>query len=239
MADKRAYFKLDVGYLTNPKVAAASLDSMTSVILHIGCIAYSTQHGTDGVVPVALVLRITGCPPSDIDVLTRHGLILERQDGAVEVHDYLQHQRSAAEVKGAAEKAQKAANARWNPPTGTPSNASSMPDALRPADATPMPREREREREEEGAPSAPTTRATRLPASWTPTDDHRKRATETSVNIDREIVKFRTHAEDKGRTSKSWNAAFTQWLIKAAEYGQRDGTTRQRDARGNDQWMYQ
>lgn len=84
-------------------------------------------------------------------------------------------------------------------------------------------------------------RATRLPASWQPTADHRKRARETGVDLEREEVKFRTHAEDKGRTSKSWNAAFTQWLIKAAEFSARDGRSQQqsrKDGRGNNQWMY-
>lgn len=78
-------------------------------------------------------------------------------------------------------------------------------------------------------------RATRLPASWSPTDEHQLRAREDGVDITREVMKFRTHAEDKGRTSKSWNAAFTQWLIKAAEYAQRDGGRPRKVA--SDDWM--
>ena len=85
-------------------------------------------------------------------------------------------------------------------------------------------------------------RATRLPASWHPTPEHQERANALGLNLDREVAKFRAHAEDKGRTSKSWNAAFTQWLIRAAEYAQArsavSSTTTHRDGRGNHQWMY-
>lgn len=90
----------------------------------------------------------------------------------------------------------------------------------------------------------PAPRATKLPNSWTPTDEHRDRAKSSGLNLDQESVKFRAHAEEKGRTAKSWNAAFTRWLINAAEYAQRDGRPSSNgqqsriDGRGNQQWMY-
>ena len=145
MADKRAYFKLDVGYLTNPKVAAASLESQGAVILHIGCIAYAAQHLTDGLVPIALVRRLTGTCADDATVLYKHGLLHEAGDGIALVHDFLEHQRSSSEVKGAADKARAAADARWSDHTdasrNASSNAPSMPDALHVASDAPMPRE--------------------------------------------------------------------------------------------------
>ena len=145
MADKRAYFKLDVGYLTNPKVAAASLESQGAIILHIGCIAYSAQHLTDGLVPVALVCRLTGTCADDATVLYKHGLLHEAGDGIARVHDFLEHQRSSSEVKGAADKAKAAADARWGERTdaqrNASSNASSMPDAMHVASDAQMPRE--------------------------------------------------------------------------------------------------
>lgn len=67
-------------------------------------------------------------------------------------------------------------------------------------------------------------RATRLPTDWQPTPEHEARAKEDGTNIDREVVKFKAHAEDRGVTSKSWNARFTRWLMNAAEYAQRDRT---------------
>lgn len=65
-------------------------------------------------------------------------------------------------------------------------------------------------------------RETGLPFDWTPTDEHRTRALTDGLDADREAVKFRAHAEEKGRTAKNWNAAFTRWLMNAAEYAKRD-----------------
>lgn len=140
MGDKRAYFTLDVGYLTNPKIAPLLDSHPRAVLLHIECIAYAAQHLTDGVVPMLLAMRLACAEQCHMDMLMQCGLIEDRGDGNVAVHDYLEHQRSASAVKSASDKAQRAAAARW---ADAPSNAPSMPDAL----PTAMPREKERERE--------------------------------------------------------------------------------------------
>lgn len=67
-------------------------------------------------------------------------------------------------------------------------------------------------------------RATQLPADWQPTAEHRARAKAEGVNVDREAEKFRLHAEAKARKAVRWNAAFTTWLIRAAEMGGGNGT---------------
>src|SRR5699024_5278149 len=79
--------------------------------------------------------------------------------------------------------------------------------------------EEEGEREVERA----RTRATTLPNSWTPTNDHRERASKAGIDLDREVVKFRAYVEEKALTSKSWNQRFTRWLMNAEEYAKRDG----------------
>ena len=144
MADKRAYFKLDVGYMTNPKVLAVLDESPTAILLHIASIGYAAQHLTDGVVPVKALLRMTGASDADAILLHDAGLWVDGPaPGQAEVHDYLRHQRSAAEVKGASEKGKRAASARWHASGNAASNASSMHDAS----ATAMPREEREERE--------------------------------------------------------------------------------------------
>lgn len=65
-------------------------------------------------------------------------------------------------------------------------------------------------------------RETQLPKSWEPTKEHHDRAHESGLDISREQIKFASHAEEKGRKAKNWNAAFTRWLINAAEYAERD-----------------
>jgi len=90
--------------------------------------------------------------------------------------------------------------------------------------------------------SKPRSRATSLPKNWTPTQEHIERAAQDGLDLNRELVKFRAHAEEKGRTAKSWNGAFTRWLIQAAEYAQaRPGNVTpfgrpKRDV-GVDQWL--
>jgi hypothetical protein len=87
--------------------------------------------------------------------------------------------------------------------------------------------EGEKGRRGEGEKAAHAVRATTLPSSWAPTVEHKERAVEAGLELDRETVKFRAHAEEKGRTAKNWNAAFTRWLMNAAEYATRDGRTPQ------------
>lgn len=66
-----------------------------------------------------------------------------------------------------------------------------------------------------------------LPADWKPTPEHEARAAETGLDLNREIIKFQAHAEEKGRLAKNWNAAFTRWLINAADYAARDARLEQ------------
>lgn len=140
MADKRAYFKVDVGYLTNPKISALLDDEPRAVLLHLCCIAYSAQHLTDGKVPMHLAMRLACAEQCDIDLLLHCGLLEQVDSRTVLVHDYLEHQRSAEEAKRASDKGKRAASARWSDaPGNASSNATGMPDAM----PNPMPRERE------------------------------------------------------------------------------------------------
>lgn len=129
--DKRAYFKVDIGYLSNPKVAELMDENPRAVLLHLQCIAYSAQHLTDGVVPMRLAMRLACGTQSDLDACVNAGLLRRVNGTHLEVHDYLLHQRSAASVKGQSEKAKHAAQARWEAEkTDAPSNADRMPDAM-------------------------------------------------------------------------------------------------------------
>lgn len=147
MSDRRAYFKLDVGYLTNPKVAAILDDHPTAVLLHIGSIAYSAQHLTDGVVPVGLLMRISAASDGDDQILFDSGLWLEHSPGQAQVHDYLMHQRSSVEAKGASDKAAAAARARWDAREDATEHAAEDAERIAKSNSTAMPRERERKKE--------------------------------------------------------------------------------------------
>ena len=61
----------------------------------------------------------------------------------------------------------------------------------------------------------PAPKETPLPSDWAPTPEHEKKARELNVDLLREAETFRAHAEANDRRAKRWNAAFTQWLLKA------------------------
>lgn len=215
MADKRAYAKFDVGYMDNPKVSAVFDESPLAVLLHMRSIMYAAQHLTDGVVPRRTVMRMVGAEPADATLLIKHGLWEDRGADVV-VHDYLEHQRSSAEAKGAAAKAKKAADARWSAepdaPTTGPSDASSMPSSI----PNRMPIERE-EREREKKESAPSRRKPNrpIPDDWQPNDKHVETARTRGIEAAVEAEKMRNWALSKDERRADWDRTFTNWLTNA------------------------
>lgn len=127
MADKRIWFKVDVGYLDNPKVSELVDDSPRAIILHLFCIAYSKQHGTDGIVPMRLAMRRACAEHSDLQKCLDLGLLAVDNSNHLVVHDYLEHQSSAEDDRQRSHKAKRAAAARWADTKDAPSNASSIP----------------------------------------------------------------------------------------------------------------
>jgi hypothetical protein len=64
-------------------------------------------------------------------------------------------------------------------------------------------------------------RATQLQDGWRPSDAAWLAAVEKIGDhaAETELVKFRNHAADKGRTSKRWDAAWANWVGKAVDFG--------------------
>jgi hypothetical protein len=57
-----------------------------------------------------------------------------------------------------------------------------------------------------------------LPSTWIPTQAHGEFANKHGLDLELEAIKFRGHAEAKGRLAKSWNGAFTTWLGNAVSF---------------------
>ena len=223
MRDRREFIKLDIGYLSNPKVAGLLVARRPfAVLLHVECMTYSRQHRTDGRVPTALALRgVIGATKRDVAACIEAGLLIDCGDGIVEVHDYLDHQESSEEIEARSEAGRIGAQARWG---NAGANANRMRSAMQ---------RREEERREEDAshlPPAPagdeapetssaTTHRRRperpLPEAWTPTDRHQTYATEHHLDLTREAESFRNHAATHDRRARDWDAAFRTWLTKA------------------------
>lgn|SRR5690625_48638 len=206
-------------------------------ILFVGSWNFACDNGHVQDSPIQLKIRILPGDNCDINELLDEIIaagLMERGDGYLTIPNLTDHQRP---------------HKRWwktcdKPGCNVPEGASSTPNnrgttvaqplhnggttVVTPSTTSPTTADVDGDVDGEGELTKARKRATQLPASWEPTDEHRKRATEYGLNLDREAVKFRTHAQEKGRTAKNWNAAFTRWLINAAEYAQRDGRSTQR-----------
>lgn len=60
--------------------------------------------------------------------------------------------------------------------------------------------------------------ATHLPDDWKPTEQHWEKRHD-GIDVEREAQAFRLHAEANDRRQVNWNAAFSQWLLKARPSG--------------------
>lgn len=67
-------------------------------------------------------------------------------------------------------------------------------------------------------PKKKQKKRTKLPDSWVPNDTHRRIATEEGVNVEREVIGFRDHAQATGRVMLDWDAAFRTWLRNARQF---------------------
>jgi hypothetical protein len=75
------------------------------------------------------------------------------------------------------------------------------------------------EGESSAPPTKPSTRgrkrpATRLPEDWKPSEQHWEKRND-GIDVEREAQAFRLHAEANDRRQANWNAAFSQWLLRA------------------------
>ena len=113
MADKRPFFKLDVGYFGNPKIQSLMDDRPRAILLHLECIAYSRQHLTDGLVPVRIAMRTVCASQEDRIALTDSGLLIDIDATTVRVHDYSEHNQTASEVNRRSQAGSVGAAARW------------------------------------------------------------------------------------------------------------------------------
>lgn len=106
--DKRTYVKVHDGLPDHPKIIEAGGEAGW---LYICGLAYASRQLTDGVIPKRLVPRLTdgSKPEASASALLRVGLWHEGEhdcpkcpaapDDTYVIHDYLGHQRSAAEVR--------------------------------------------------------------------------------------------------------------------------------------------
>lgn len=93
--DDRTYIRLHDGMPDHPKVVGLSHAAFR---LYVECMCWSSRHLTDGVVPAAAMRRMGGWSASALRELTAAALLEEAGGPVWAVHDYTQHQRTAALV---------------------------------------------------------------------------------------------------------------------------------------------
>jgi hypothetical protein len=112
VADDRTYIKVHDGIEDHPKILPLSDAAFRLLMTTWG---WCSRHLTDGHVPAAIWAK-RGTPKARKELVAA-GMVEEVADG-VQMHDYLQHQRSAAEVEekrdARAASAAKANHVRWH-----------------------------------------------------------------------------------------------------------------------------
>ncbi len=135
------YFRGSVNWFTDDSFVA--INRSAAYGLYWALVAWSRGKLTDGRVPLhmarSLATAVKASPKRDLAELCRVGLLGELEDGFLLV-DFFEWQESSEVVAARREKAQRAADARWNAASNAPSNAPSMPDAMQ--------RQRQRQRSE-------------------------------------------------------------------------------------------
>jgi len=162
MTDSREFIKLDVAYLTNPKVVRLLVVKRPlAVLVHLECIAYCRRHRSNGIVPAVVAERaVIGATRHDVRAAVDAELLIDRGDGTLEVHDYLEHQQSAEQIEAASLAGKKAAETRWSRASRNADRTTSR-NADRIADGNAEESREEKRTTKTSSPAAPAT--VRLP----------------------------------------------------------------------------
>ena len=229
------WFRVDDNLAFHHKVVAAGNAAMG---LWVRAGSMCSAQLTDGFVPDHMVAALGG--KAQAQRLVAVGLWC-REDGGYRFHEWAERQPSAADVKAAAEKQGVSGSLgnhrRWHLRKGVINpecefcqagdtsrsgrKADRVPDASpdTPPESGPNPPSRPvpsqpKEEVVGKSPNAARKRPAKpLPDDWQPTDDHRTRAADQGIDLERAAAKFRAHAEANDRRQANWNAAFTQWLL--------------------------
>ncbi len=228
-----AWFKVDDTFHSSRKILSIpSRYRFAAIGLWTIAGSWSASELTDGHIP-DYMLKAWGATEKTAQALVDAGL-WTRTQGAYEFHAWLTYQPSKAHVEAerdaskARMRAMRASRKKQEPleqadteglfgrtnPNGYENVRN--PDPTRP-DQVSKDTSIDRQPKQINRP---------LPADWTPTLEHEERAHEYGLDLNREAIKFRAHAEEKARLAKNWNAAFTRWLTNAREYADRDNRTR-------------
>ena len=223
------WFKVDDQLHSHPKVRQVG---PMSVGIWVMCGSYSAAYKLDGFVPDSFVQGFGRDGRAGAKKLVASGL-WERVDDGDRVgymfHDWAHYQPLSDEIEdkrqAARERQRRSRQARAGA-AKPPAAALVTPDVTGSVTRD----KRVTERVSHGPPTRPdptveakasTTalpaRAKKhpIPASWEPNGKHRERAQQLGIDVEFEAETFRNHAEANDRAQASWDAAFSNWLLKS------------------------
>lgn len=115
MADTRTWAKIDVGYFSNYKVESLIEDYPRAVLVHLACILHSRDNHTDGRVALRHAMHFACASLDEVQQAVQIGLLSWEDDENMRtllVHDYAEHNQTAAELNALSERNRRAAHAR-------------------------------------------------------------------------------------------------------------------------------
>lgn len=227
MADDRTYIKLHDGMPNHPKVRGLSDKAFRAFV---SALCYCSQYRTDGEV-VTAVARDLGTPAAWRELVAA-GLAQTSGRGYT-MHDYLEHQRSAAQIEELAEK-RRAAGKLGGRPRGSNPKAKANQDENQEGKQEPKQNGSKKNPETESLPNGrdqtetdPSLRSgtaqqrgTRIPDDFEPDNPLRQWARDrgfTDPQIDEVTAAFTRYWRAKsGRdaTKLDWPATWQNWVAK-------------------------
>ncbi len=238
------YVRLDDHFPQHRKILG--LDD-SAFALYVRSICYcATQLSNGNVIMAALPLLTRHRKPLTLVAQLVEASLWEVTLEGWRVHDYLEWQESADSVLGkraaARERMQRlrSQDVRTNNERSSPEVQKSSQKVREQAVET-----ENREQKEQNPPVGPPLpeqgtasakrRGSGIPTNWTPSEALTTWANAKHPTVDLEAATegFLNHAADKGRTTKSTDAAWRNWIIKAEDWGPHKPSAQLALANGN------
>lgn len=205
--DERLWMRFPIAFDEDPWIQPLSDAAFRAFVEMNG---YSRRNDLDGVIPARYAVKRWGeevlreiadaRPDSPFFVMTSDHCILAKYERHQDTTEAREKRSAINRENGRRGGRQRAANRVASEPLSETQANSSEPQA-------------ESESESESRKAFPSKRA--IPHDWQPNEGHYAKAKELRVDLKREAATFRAHAEANERRVVRWDAAFTQWLLKA------------------------
>lgn len=219
--DHRTFVAIDHNMPDHPKVVGLSDAAFRALV---EAICYCSRLETDGNLKASATRKLG--PTDAIEELLREGLFDDTGAG-YQVHDYLDFQRSAAEIREIRE------NRRLAGSAGGKAKAAAVADAKQSASkpvgissgktGSEMYPETETETYKNPSGSTAQKRGSRLPSEWTPAERDIAWQREQTINDlfarkeTEKFIDYWTAASGSTAVKRDWSAAWRNWMRNAVE----------------------